>query len=49
VIESFKYGFFGSGEVTLTGLCYASGFAAAALLLGVVMFNRTEQTFMDSV
>lgn len=49
VIECFKYGFLGSGEATLTGLAYTTVFTVCTLFLGVIIFNRTEQTFMDTV
>lgn len=49
VIECFKYGFLGSGEATLAGLAYTTVFTVCTLFLGVIIFNRTEQTFMDTV
>ena len=49
VIECFKYGFLGSGEATMAGLGYTTAFTVMTLFLGVIIFNRTEQTFMDTV
>lgn len=49
IIETFKYGFLGAGEASLAGLAYATAFAVVTLALGVIIFNRTEQTFMDTV
>ncbi|WP_437228391.1 ABC transporter permease [Planctomicrobium sp. SH661] len=49
VVETFKYGFFGVGDVTWAGLAYACGFTVGLLLLGILIFNRTEQDFMDTV
>jgi lipopolysaccharide transport system permease protein len=49
IIETFKYGFLGSGEVSINGLIYTSTFTVLTLALGVIIFNRTEQTFMDTV
>jgi lipopolysaccharide transport system permease protein len=49
VIEAFKYGLLGSGTLTLSGLAYTTVFTVVVLLLGIVIFNRTEQTFMDTV
>jgi lipopolysaccharide transport system permease protein len=49
IIETFKHGFLGSGEVSITGLVYTSVFTACTLVFGVIIFNRTEQTFMDTV
>lgn len=49
IIETFKYGFLGAGEADALGLAYATLFTLLVLALGVVVFNRTEQTFMDTV
>jgi lipopolysaccharide transport system permease protein len=49
VIEAFKYGFLGSGSASVSGLAYTTVFTIITLALGVIIFNRTEQTFMDTV
>jgi lipopolysaccharide transport system permease protein len=49
VIEAFKYGFLGSGSASIVGLAYTTIFTIITLTLGVIIFNRTEQTFMDTV
>jgi lipopolysaccharide transport system permease protein len=49
VIEAFKYGFLGSGSASISGLVYTTVFTIITLALGVIIFNRTEQTFMDTV
>jgi lipopolysaccharide transport system permease protein len=49
VIEAFKYGFLGAGSASVSGLLYATAFTAVTLIVGVIIFNRTEQTFMDTV
>ncbi len=49
LIEIFKYGFLGAGQASLSGLAYTTAFTIAVLFCGVVVFNRTEQTFMDTV
>ncbi len=49
IIEAFKYGFVGSGQASLSGMAYATAFTLIALALGVIIFNKTEQTFMDTV
>lgn len=48
-VEMFKYGFLGEGEVSLAGLAYATTFTVVAVAAGLVMFNRTEQSFMDTI
>ena len=49
VIEAFKYGFLGAGSPSIAGLAYTTVFTIITLVLGVIIFNRTEQTFMDTV
>lgn len=49
IIEVFKYGFLGAGEASISGLAYTTLFTLVTLFLGVIIFNRTEQTFMDTV
>jgi lipopolysaccharide transport system permease protein len=49
IIEVFKYGFLGSGQASIPGLIYSTVFTLVTLVLGVIIFNRTEQTFMDTV
>ena len=49
VIEAFRLGFLGQGMLHWGWLAYSAAFALVALLAGVVIFNRVERTFMDTV
>ena len=49
IIEAFKYAFVGNGSLSAGGLVYSGIFTLVILLMGVVVFNRTERTFMDTV
>jgi lipopolysaccharide transport system permease protein len=49
IVETFRYAFLGTGDMTLNGMLYASLFAAVILAIGVIIFNRVEATFMDTV
>jgi lipopolysaccharide transport system permease protein len=49
LIETFKYGLIGTGEITWGGLSYSLGFTAVLLIIGVLVFNKVEQSFMDTV
>ena len=49
IIETFKYMFLGAGHFTWTGILYSTGTMLALLFLGVVVFSKTEKTFMDTV
>jgi len=51
VIETFRYAFLGAGGGTFSwgALCYSLVFAFVLVLLGAVVFNKVEKSFMDTV
>lgn len=49
IVESFRFAFLGAGELHPLHLLYSLGVMLLALLLGVLLFNRVEQTFMDTI
>ena len=50
VIEAFKYGFLGAGEfVGWRWLIYSFVFMVALLAMGIVVFNKVQKSFMDTV
>ena len=49
IIETFRYGFTGSGYFSWSGLAYSSIFTIGVLLIGTLLFNKIERTFMDTV
>src|SRR5688572_4718595 len=49
IIEAFRYAFLGAGTVSIHQLLYSFGFMVLIVFLGSVIFNRVEQTFMDTV
>lgn len=49
LIETFKTIFLGTGQISINGLIYSFVFTVVVLLIGVVIFNKTEQKFMDTV
>jgi lipopolysaccharide transport system permease protein len=49
VIETFKYGFFGSGTFSWSLLGYSVGFTIVVFVYGLMIFNKTEKNFMDSI
>jgi lipopolysaccharide transport system permease protein len=49
IIEVFRYGFLGEGTFTLLSLGITSVITFAILLIGIVIFNRVERTFIDTV
>lgn len=50
IIEAFKYGFLGAGEFIGWGwLLYSFVFMCVLLALGIVVFNKVQKSFMDTV
>ncbi len=49
IIEAFRYAFLGAGTVSPGGLFYSASFMVGLLFIGLLLFNRVEQTFMDTV
>lgn len=49
IIEAFRYAFLGAGTLNVAQLLYSFGFMLVIVVLGSVIFNRVEQTFMDTV
>lgn len=49
VVEAFRYAFLGAGTVDAAHLLYSFLFMCVLVLIGVLIFNRVEQTFMDTV
>ncbi|MCG2787401.1 MAG: ABC transporter permease [Anaerolineae bacterium] len=49
IVEAFRYAFLGAGTVDLGHLLYSFGFMLVVVFVGAVIFNRVEQTFMDTV
>lgn len=50
IIETFKYGFLGCGDfVGWRWLIYSFVFMVALLTFGVVVFNKVQRSFMDTV
>jgi len=49
IVETFRYAFLGTGDFSLISLLYSGGFMVLILLLGVIIFNRVERSFMDTV
>lgn len=49
IIEAFRYAFLGAGTVDINHLLYSFGFMLVVVIIGSIIFNRVEQTFMDTV
>ena len=49
VVEGFRYAVFGTSDFHMASLGYSFSWMIAVLLLGVIVFNKTEKSFMDTV
>jgi lipopolysaccharide transport system permease protein len=49
IIEAFRFAFLGAGTVKFNSLLYTFGFMFVVVIVGSIIFNRVEQTFMDTV
>jgi lipopolysaccharide transport system permease protein len=49
IIETFKYGTMGVGTFNWTSLAYSFGFMLILLAIGIVVFNKVQRSFMDTV
>ncbi|MDR3704370.1 MAG: ABC transporter permease [Paludibacteraceae bacterium] len=49
IVETFKYGTLGEGVFSWWQLGYSFGFMVILLFVGILIFNRVQRSFMDTV
>lgn len=49
IIEAFRYGLLGKGSFTPSDLLYSAIVIIGILVVGIIVFNRVEKNFMDTV
>lgn len=49
IIETFRMGFLGAGDASWLRLGYSFVFMLVVVLIGIMIFNRVEKTFIDTV
>lgn len=49
IVEGFRYAFLGAGTVDGGHLLYSVTFMIVVFLIGILIFNQVERTFMDTV
>lgn len=49
VIESLRYGFLGKGSFSWSLLGYSIGITVIILLLGIIVFNKVQKRFVDTI
>ncbi len=49
IFECFRYAFLGAGSFEIVSLMWSAVFITAILIIGTVIFNKVEKSFMDTV
>ena len=49
IIETFRYIFLGEGTFSWNSLLYSAVFTLVLMFIAIIVFNRTEKNFMDTV
>ncbi|RUT70393.1 ABC transporter permease [Flavobacterium cupreum] len=49
IIETSRYMLLNVGEISILGLCYTTIITIAVFFLGLLVFNKTEKSFIDTV
>jgi len=49
IVECFRFGFLGTGEFNPYSLLTSAGIIAVLLFAGIIIFNKVEKSFMDTV
>ncbi len=49
IFECFKYAYLGLGDFNIGMLAYSSIFTIVSLIIGTIIFNKVQKSFMDTV
>ena len=49
IVESYRYMFLGAGTVNIEYLAISAGTTVVLLISGILVFSKTEKTFIDTV
>ena len=49
IVEAFRTMVFGTGELNFFKLIYAAILSCFIFLIGLVIFNKTEKSFIDTI
>jgi lipopolysaccharide transport system permease protein len=49
IIEAFRYAFLGKGYFTAWSLGYSATFTLIITIIGIIIFNKTERNFVDTI
>jgi lipopolysaccharide transport system permease protein len=49
ILEGFRFALFDKGNLNVKDILYSTAFMLISLLVGLVIFNRVEKSFMDTI
>ena len=49
VMEAMKFSLLGAGQFSWLWLAYSAGFTLLLLIFGLMLFNKVQKSFMDTV
>ena len=49
IIDAFRFGFTGAGAIDFGGLIYSVIFSIITLIFGLIIFNKVEKNFIDTI
>lgn len=49
IFECFRYGYLGKGNFDPQSLIFSAGFISVILVIGTLIFNKVEKSFMDTI
>lgn len=49
LFDYMRYAYLGIGSFSISSLLYPSLFSVVIMILGILVFNKTQKTFMDTV
>ena len=49
IVETYRYALLGAGTVNPKYLALSAGMTVILLISGILLFSRTERTFIDTV
>jgi len=49
IIETFRLGFLGEGTFSIDSFLYVTGISILLSIVGIIIFNKVEKTFVDTV
>jgi len=49
IVETGRFMLLNEGAVSLFGILYTLSFSIVVLLLGIIIFNKTEKSFIDTI